>query len=410
MTGAEKRSITATPTTNTDAYDAYLRGLTLSRQNDSLAGYMQAAKSFRDAVRLDPDFTIAWAALAWNEALVYFNNEQTDAQRDAARTALETALRLQPEIAEVQLAKGFYQYYVELDYAAARTQFEKVRAKWPSNYESLRALGLVERRLGRWEESKSHIEQAILLDPLRADLHVLLAGVLVSMRNFVPALRMVDSALNLSPESVQAISMKAWILQSLGRLDEAGIMIKPLLQARPENQDPIVRQAVLQRQYGVAITALQAMLDQKPDNLTTAGLHLGLGRNHALSGNAKRAAQDFERARTLYLAEIKRQPRNAAPLAGLALTLCFLSERQNALKHIEKAIGIVAMDVSQRLDYEETRMEIWAHFGDRDLAIPQIARLLKLSYFGPLTKVDLRLNPIYDKLRGDPRFEALLKE
>ena len=207
VTRAEKRSISATPTTNTDAYDAYLRGLTLSRQNDSLSGYMQAAKSFRDAVRLDPDFTIAWAALAWNEALVYFNNEQTDAQRDAARTALETALRLQPEIAEVQLAKGFYQYYVELDYAAARTQFEKVRAKWPSNYESLRALGLVERRLGRWEESKSHIEQAILLDPLRADLHVLLAGVLVSMRNFVPALRMVDSALNLSPESVQAIHM-----------------------------------------------------------------------------------------------------------------------------------------------------------------------------------------------------------
>ena len=90
--------------------------------------------------------------------------------------------------------------------------------------------------------------------------------------------------------------------------------------------------------------------------------------------------------------------------------MCLLGERQNALRHIEKAIGIVAKDVSQRLDYEETRMEIWAHFGDRDLAIPEIARLLKLSYFGPLTKVDLRLNPIYDKLRGDPRFEALLKE
>ena len=410
VTGAEKRSIATTPTTNTAAYDAYLRGLTLSRQNDTLAGYMKAAKSFRDAVHLDPDFALAWAALAWNEALVYFNNEQTDAQRDTARAALDMALRLQPDIAEVQLAKGFYQYYVELDYAAARAQFEKVRAKWPSNYESLRALGLVERRLGRWEESKSHIEQAILLDPLRADLHVLLAEVHASMRDFEPALRMVDSALNLSPEDVQVISMKAEILQSLGRLDEAGIVIKPLLQSRPENQEPIVRQAVLQRQYGVAITALQPMLDQKSDKLTTADLNLQLGRLHALSGNAKRAAQDFERARTLYLAEMKRQPKNAVPLAGLAWTLCLLGERQNALRHIEKAIGIVAKDVSQRLDYEETRMEIWAHFGDRDLAIPEIARLLKLSYFGPLTKVDLRLNPIYDKLRGDPRFEALLKE
>ncbi len=410
VTGAEKKSIAQKPTTNTAAYDAYLRGLTLSRQNDNLAGYMKAAKSFRDAVRLDPDFTLAWAALAWNEALVYFNNEQTDAQRDAARAALETALRLQPDIAEVQLAKGFYHYYVELDYEAARKQFEKVRAKWPSNYESLRALGLVERRLGRWEESKSHVEQAISLDPLRADLHGLLTGVLVSMRDFEAALRMVDSALNLSPGDIRPISMKAGILQSLGRLDEAESVSKPLLQSPPEDQGPIVRQAVLRRQYGVAITVLQAMLDQTPDTLTTADLHLRLGRNHALAGDAKRAAEHFERARTLVLAEMKRQPKNAAPLESLAWTFCFLGDRENALKHIEKAIGIVAKDVSQRLDYEETRMHIWAYFGDRDRAIPEIARLLKLSYFGPLTKSDLRLDPIFDKLRGDSRFEALLKE
>ncbi len=411
VTGGEKQTLAQVPTTNTAAYDAYLRGLALTPEGDTLAHYKKVAKQFRQATEFDPGFALAWAALAWHESLVYFNNEQTPVQRETARTALETALRLQPDLAEVQVAKGFYQYYVEGDYQAARTQFESVLAKWPGNAHSIRALALLNRRLGRWDDAKRYIDQAIVRDPLRTDLRWFVAGWFVSKRDPASALTAIDSALSLSPERLDFIASKSRILQGLGRLDEAAIVMKPLLKSRPEDglYPVIANQALLQRHYGEAIAVLQGMLAQKPDNFSTAELKLMLGHLYKQSGDEKRATEELEQARTLLFAEDARQPNNPNIIMNLAWTYCYLGDREKALTDADKAIAADPNDVAQQLVMEEARMKILAYFGDRDRAIPEIERLLKAVYFEPFTRSDLRLDPIYEKLRSDPRFEALLK-
>jgi hypothetical protein len=113
VTGEEKKSLARAPTSNLAAYEAYLRGLAVFRTTNPVLRQQKVAKFMEEAVRLDPNFALAWALLAKNEANSYFNLEKTDAQRRAARAAADTALRLQPDLPEVQLAQGFYQYYVE---------------------------------------------------------------------------------------------------------------------------------------------------------------------------------------------------------------------------------------------------------------------------------------------------------
>src|SRR5262249_49661516 len=143
------------------AYDAYLRGIALLHER---GGATDAAAFFKQATELDPQFALAWAYLARLTAQAYGSREATDAQRMLAREALDTALRLDPTLPEVQLAQGFYTLYVEQAYATARQQFEKVHAKWPNEVEGFLALGAIARRQGQWDEARSYYERAVALD------------------------------------------------------------------------------------------------------------------------------------------------------------------------------------------------------------------------------------------------------
>ncbi len=404
VTTEEKKSIALRSTAVPAAYDAYLRGVALVHQR---GGTANATAFFKQAVDLDPQFALAWAYSARLAAQAYSRREATEAQLAIARTALENAIRLQPDLPEVQLAQGFYTYYVEKDYARAQQQFEKVHATWPNEIETFLALGSIARRQGRWEESRSFYEQAVARDPLRADLRSSLLGVLVATRDLSAALEAVDNALARWPQDARFIAEKVRILQSLGRLDEAGVLLKPL-RTRPESfvYRRIVSQAVLERKYGEAIGVLEALLAQKPDDLTTGNLRLELGHLRALAGDAKGAAADLEQARTLLAAEFLRQPKNGSVLNALAWTYCYLGDRKKALTYVQKAIGLSTSTGSR---YEDTQMRILAYFGDRDSAIPALERLQKMPS-GYYTPAMLRLDPIFDKLRGDPRFEALAAE
>src|SRR5262249_7063545 len=166
VTGNEREAITAKPTNNPEAYDAYLRGVALYRKGASPEGYRSAQQFLEQAVQLDPGFATAWALLARVDALQFFSGyDVTEARRSATRSALHAALRLQPRLAEVQLAQGYYQYWVERDYNAATRRFQELLGKWPNNSEILEALGLILRRQGRWDQSKTYLDRAIVLDP-----------------------------------------------------------------------------------------------------------------------------------------------------------------------------------------------------------------------------------------------------
>ena len=148
LTSHEEQVIAATPTENPEAYDAYLRGLAYSvRTQRTPANSLGAQKYLRQAVHLDPKFALAWALLAYTDAVGYHtaNLQPTIALCEETRQAAETALTLQPALGEAVLARGYYHYACLKDYDSAVRYLEQARSLLPNNSRILQSLADVER-------------------------------------------------------------------------------------------------------------------------------------------------------------------------------------------------------------------------------------------------------------------------
>jgi TolB-like protein/Tfp pilus assembly protein PilF len=174
LTGHEEQVIAAKPTDNVEAYNAYLRGLAYSLQSlsNTPANALGAQKYLREAVRLDPKFAVAWALLSYVDARGYLTTtlQPTDALREEARQAADTALTLQPNLGEAVLAKGFYHYACLKDYDTAVSYFEQARQFLPNSSRIPELLAYVTRRRGQWDQSESYFNEADRLDPRNVQL------------------------------------------------------------------------------------------------------------------------------------------------------------------------------------------------------------------------------------------------
>ncbi|HEX8077768.1 MAG TPA: tetratricopeptide repeat protein, partial [Chthoniobacterales bacterium] len=248
LTGAERRQLADRPTNNSEAYDAYLRGLASSERPFLLdADTTQAMQSFEKAVRLDPDFALAWARLSRAHSIIFQNSDASATRRDSAREALQRALQLQPDLLEAQLAEGYYNYRVVHDYDRAKEILQRVQLKWPNNPEPPRALALVARRQGRGEESLTHFREALELDPRNLQTLTNAALTAQAMRQYTMAFQWIDRALDIAPGDNSALAMKAGIYQVLGQLDQADALLARI--TVDANNETVIGAIALQRLY-----------------------------------------------------------------------------------------------------------------------------------------------------------------
>ena len=261
LTGREEQALAANPTNNPEAYDAYLRGLAFeARSNYSSDALFKAIDFYDLAVRIDPNFALAWARLSGAHALLYFNRgDTTAARRDAAKEALEHAQKLQPNSPETLLFLGYYQYWVLHDYALAKTTFEHVSKMLPGNSEVSYALGAIARREGHWDESVAYWERGLALDPRNTALLIEVAWTYAALRQFPTALKLYDRALDILPNELSLMALKASIYQAEGNLQESA---KLLVQVNAQtNSDMAVRvklaQLRLERNQTEAIRFVQ---------------------------------------------------------------------------------------------------------------------------------------------------------
>jgi TolB-like protein len=416
LTGSEKQELAAKPTNNLEAYDAYLRGLELFRKNDD-PSYQSAEQFLKQAVRLDPNFALAWALLARVNAIRFFNGDDaTEGRRAATREALDHALRLHPDLAEVQLAQGYYQYWVERDYDAAGRRFAELLTKWPNNAEILEALGLILRRQGHWEEGGAYLDRAIALDPLSPSPRINAEEVRTFTRDFPAAMKQVNAALNIWPDNIAFIGDKALIHLQRGELDQAEAALAGL-HLRPTDFSAIIaikNLAQARHSYSGAITQIDALLKlnqaNAPNDFISCFLNLTLGDLRRLSGDASGAKTNYVAARNGILSLLKDQPNNSGLYDTLAFAYAGLGDREAAMKNMDQAVNLVplAKDALQGMIWESDRALLEARFGDRDRAIPDLERLLRIP--GYLTPRILRFAPDFDPIRDDPRFQKLCEE
>jgi tetratricopeptide (TPR) repeat protein len=426
LTGREEQALAVKPTNNPEAYDAYLRGLALqSRHHLSFSFDLlwKAVGFYEWAVQLDPNFAIAWAQLSRANADLYFNRVDTTtaARGDSAKRALEHAQKLEPNSPETLLALGYYQYWVLLDYQAAEATFGRVVKILPSNSEAPRALGLITRRSGHWDQSIAYFEQALALDPRNLELLTEAAWTYTMLRQFPAALKLYDRALDITPNDLDVIASKASIYQAQGNLPKAASLISEIKGEKFYEQIFLAKitQLRLERNYGEAIRLLQARLAQFPSasEIERAYFQLHLAFLQRLTGDTTGAKVTAEQARTTYEQRHIDQPDKCGWAALLSLADAAMGEKDSALKLAERAILILprAKDAMDGPNMEENFALIQTIFGENSRAIRTLTDLLQTPYTYffrglPITPALLRLDPLWDPLRADPAFQKLCED
>jgi TolB-like protein/Tfp pilus assembly protein PilF len=423
LTAREAKALAARPTNNLEAYDAYLRGLSLDAHSAySNAAQRKAIDAYERAVQLDPVFALAWARLSSADAALYFiRAEQTAARRDAARRALENAQQLNPNLPETQLALGYYQYWVLRDYGLAKDTFSHLRGMLPGSSDILYALGLVTRRQGKWNESIAYLEQCLSLDPRNAEVLSNTAWTYAMLRKFSASLKLYDRALEINPNDLDLVAAKAGIYHANGNLKEAATLLTGI-----NVQSPIqpfitkITQLRLEHNHGEAVRLLQARQAQfqfaSDSDKATNEVMLAFAQH--LAGDSAAAKATAEQARDVLQPLCHDQPTNSFFAQQLALAHAALGEKETALSEAERAIALLpsATDPLSGPTREEVLALIQMMFGDSARAISTLSRLLQTPYiswlYGPMpaTPAVLRLDSIWDPLRADPAFQKLCEE
>jgi TolB-like protein/Tfp pilus assembly protein PilF len=431
LTGREQQALAVKPTNNPEAYDAYLRGLAFEARAGATTATSfspdlekKAIGFYERALQLDPNFAAAWARLSRVDAFLYFNrfDTATAARGDAAKRALENAQKLEPNSPETLLALGYYQYWGLCDYAAAKTTFDRVSKMLPGNSEVLYALALVTRREGYWDQSIAYFEQALTLDPRNLKLLMHTAEHYGILRQFPAALKLYDRALDITPNDPDVMAAKASIYLAQGNLQEAASFLSEINSQSPNEQTfyTKVLQLRLERNYGEAARLLQARQSQfhYGAEAEKAFDQMALAFTLRLAGDTAGAKLAAEQARTTFEQLYRDQPDRPGFAVGLSRVYAAMGEKDSALKLAERAIvlGPRAKDAMAGLGPEENLAFIETILGENSRAISNLAQLLRAPYISwlynpaPITASFLRLDPIWDPLRGDPAFQKLCEE
>jgi len=409
LTGREQKEIASVETKNPEAYEAFLRAIAL-RGGQQETDQEKRLQFLRHAVELDSNYAQAWAALAMEEAEYYFYPEHSEAQKERARTAAETAIRVAPDLPLAHAAMGVFKYHCLQDFDGALVDLNTAYQHAPNDARIVAYIGYVYRRQGNVEDCINTLKGAVKLDPLNPDLWINLGRTYRGMRKFDDARAMFDHALNIVPNDTAILVGRAETYLAQGDVDTAWKSVNQLNVNPDQPTFAFYMQLLLMRRQ------FDEMLKQVSSIIMNKQSYPPLLQKIAVAGIAILYLQKGERDRALPYVEQMRGDRHdlqkmggvRQPLADFYIEVeARMGNRQEVEREIQDLFEQTRKDKWVFPDAEVAAAAGYALLADIDRALPLLQDGLSKPSEAGLTTAYLRLNPIWDGVRNDPRFQKL---
>ncbi|PYI70208.1 MAG: hypothetical protein DMF08_12035 [Verrucomicrobia bacterium] len=418
LSASEKASIEERPTQDLVAYDTGCGNCPPSEEdsswnNSAQSNLPEAVELLSKAVARDPNFFLAYCQLAFAHDLI----GNTPARLALAKAAIDSAFRLRPDSGEAHLALAWHVFWGYSDYDRARAELALAQQSLPNNPQVYELAGSMDRSQRRWVDAIHNLERACELDPRNLPYLINLASTYLWLHDYDQHVRIMDRIVALHPDRrpgrIFRASIEVYRRADTGPLRAA---IEKILTNEPGSEkDPFVAGqrytlALYDRDWDAAGRAA-AVLSQKNSlewGLPQLGRDFWVGVVAHLQGDETSARAAFMRARAQQEEEIRRQPNDVSLLSDLGLIDAALGKKEEALNEGRRAVELaVSVKDSSTEPYVKICFAIictWT--GERDLALGQLEAFAKTA--GYHTYGNLRLSPLWDPLRGDPRFEKIL--
>jgi TolB-like protein/Flp pilus assembly protein TadD len=411
----EKARLDRRPTQDPNAYLLFVQAHDYADRTDMFRDTSSKAEPlFEQAIKLDPNFSLAYAGLSMVESWMYHSFDPVPPRREKARRNADEALRLQPDLPEGHLALGFSYYYGDRDYQSALSEFEIAKRGLPNEAQAYMAIGAIQRRQGKWIESTENLEKAAALDPKNVGILCNLGFTYMAQRNFEAADKVFDRALVAEPQSLQAAGMKAAVaVQRTGDLSG----VEKQFSSVPPDADPTglitwlrVGILTLERKFPEALQLAQQFRGETLGTATTAPCPKAFleGTLYLYQGDKEKARIAFEHARVVADKLVREAPQDAARHGQLGLVLAALGQKEEAINEGKRAVELLpeSQDAFDGPQATAALAQIYAWTGEFDGAFRLLDHLLDVP--NGLTVPMVKLEPMWDPLRKDPRFQALI--
>ena len=418
LSPSEKAQIETKPTQNNEAYLAFVRAHDLQTSSyEDFGKLKEGEQMYERAISLDPNFALAYARYSQLESWILRSYEHTPERRQKARSLAERALELQPDLPEGHLALGFSYYYGDNNHDAALKEFQTAQRGLPNEAEGCLAIGAIQRRQGKWKESTANLEKAASLDPKETWPLQNLAFNYALQRDFATANKVIDRALQIRPDGAGLWEIKAKLAISENGDLSVGQKVLEKVKSMPMSKEERIKLLggtvdflLLQRKYKDALELAQNSPDELfsavPGSLALKYFAIGLAQKG--QGDQKQAREAFVKAKSLLEENAKRKPDDPEAHTYLAKVHAWLGEKAAALAEAERAMQLrpESKDAFEGPQTTGQVAEVHAILGDNDAAIEMLDGLMNRP--SELTVPALKLNPVWDPLRKDPRFQALI--
>jgi len=415
----EKAQMERKPTESGEAYLAFVQAHNLSGAFEDLEKLRQSEQLYARAIELDPNFALAIARYSQLESLILHLFERTPERREKAQTLAERALQLQPDLPEAHLARGFSYYYGDNNYDAALKEFEIAQRGLPNESGVYLAIGAIQRRQGKWAESTANLEKATTLNPKDVWALQNLAFNYQMLRNWDSANKTIDRALASDPNALGPLEVKCQL--AVAEKGDFSVSEKAFdtVKSVPMSADQKLKTAssradvfLLERKYRDGLQVAESLPDDQlaafPGALSGKYYSIGFARK-ALHDDAG-AREAFLKAKNAVEEQLKRSPDIEKTHIQLAKVLAQLGEKDAALAEAHRAVELLpeSKDAFGGPEITAGMAEVYTILGENDRAIEILDGLL--SRPSAVSVQGLKVNPIWDSLRSDPRFQTLMRK